>query len=117
MNLGHATESNGIFSLAKGSFIGNSRLGSKLVLRQCYRDLWQEFLSAVYNGTGKGIVVTGNPGIGKSWFLYWVLYQAKMAKINVVTQNVVKEPNLILFSGDSVRFGSYTDFASLLRNP
>ena len=48
---------------------GDEEMGSTLVVRQCYKDLFRIITSS----RRKRFVVTGTPGIGKSFFaLYWL---------------------------------------------
>ncbi|CBJ33665.1 conserved unknown protein [Ectocarpus siliculosus] len=51
-------------------FLGNGKLGSKLFIRPCYKEMADLILS----GNVQDIVVTGTPGIGKSMFGYHLLY-------------------------------------------
>ena len=43
--------------------------GQDLFVREVYKALWDH----VTNSSLKGFVVSGNAGIGKSWWLVWVL--------------------------------------------
>lgn len=116
-SLSSATVHSNVLGLKKGNFVGNAALGNQLVVRQCYTELWQLFLSHTAK-KGTGMLVTGNPGIGKSWFLFYVLWQARLSNREVVTQNVVIQPGLFHFSANGdVRKGSVDEFASVLLNP
>eukprot|EP00026_Physarum_polycephalum_P004352 Phypoly_transcript_04370.p1 GENE.Phypoly_transcript_04370~~Phypoly_transcript_04370.p1 ORF type:complete len:622 (+),score=82.74 Phypoly_transcript_04370:133-1998(+) len=59
--------------LASGThFLGDERLGSKLFVRGSYKGL-AAVTFGILDG-GKNAVITGNPGIGKSFFLFYFLY-------------------------------------------
>ncbi len=42
-----------------------------LIVRECYEKLYTKFI----NLEQRHILLTGNPGIGKSWFLYYMMYR------------------------------------------
>lgn len=48
---------------------------SKLVVRPCYTTIWENISSKVH----RRIVVSGSPGIGKSWFLFYCMYMLAKA--------------------------------------
>lgn len=59
-------------------FLGLSQYGSCMYVREAYRkladtmDQWRLRDSGADRGT-RHVVVSGNPGIGKSWFARWML--------------------------------------------
>lgn len=71
----------------KESLMGDSAYGSKLIVRKAYIDLFtlidQHFVTGMHSASswserklgGRGALVIGNPGIGKSWFLIYVLHR------------------------------------------
>ncbi len=40
------------------------------IVRECYEKLYTKFIGLKW----RHILLTGNPGIGKSWFLYYMMY-------------------------------------------
>ncbi len=85
-SLDSATEDNGVLSLPADSFwMGDPALGSKLVIRQCYNDLWDMIQDLRTNQGIRRVALMGNPGIGKSWFLFYLLYKLKQLGATVVS--------------------------------
>lgn len=54
------------------SFIGNDKFGSSLFVRDCYED-FADITFDIIN-TQNNLVITGNPGIGMSFFLFFFMY-------------------------------------------
>ncbi|CAG8543050.1 4893_t:CDS:2 [Ambispora gerdemannii] len=52
-------------------FLGSSNLGSKIFVRKAYKELW-EIISIQH--PGHDFLITGNPGIGKTFFNLFLLY-------------------------------------------
>lgn len=66
-----------IITLPTGVFwLDNSNIGSELIVRSCYVQLWDIILTA----PELRIAVLGSPGIGKSWFLYYCIYRLVTAQ-------------------------------------
>lgn len=53
-------------------FLGDEKLGSKLFVRECYQELAEVTMGIIESGYN--LVITGNPGIGKSFFLFFFMY-------------------------------------------
>jgi hypothetical protein len=54
---------------------------SKLFVRDCYKELFEIILEFHKTDGSQGMIVTGNPGIGKSYFLFYCLFRfIKMGK-------------------------------------
>ena len=61
--------------------------------------------------------VTGSPGIGKSYFLFYLMSRlALMEPVPVVVLDI-RNNRTLCFTCDKVMSGSRTDFASYLDNP
>ncbi len=63
------------------------------------------------------LVVSGSPGIGKSYFLYFVMHNLAMMdpKPTVVLQ--IRQNPVYCFNNDTVTEGALPDFALCLREP
>jgi len=56
------------------TFLGSSTLPGSMYIRDDYLGLWTEMQRLLSNGWSR-IVVSGNPGIGKSWFGLYVAFR------------------------------------------
>ena len=79
-----------------------------MFVRPCWVKLYGIIVSKMEGrmGTeGEGIILTGNPGIGKSWFLSYVLYRSatEMPTRAVVFESVAKEKVWVFGADGSVR--------------
>ena len=83
--LTEAVVTNNTLELADGTFfVGEAKLGSKLFIRPCYKELSELVLDGASCGTFSDIVVTGTPRIGKSMFGFYLLYLLRCRGKNVV---------------------------------
>eukprot|EP00026_Physarum_polycephalum_P003209 Phypoly_transcript_03219.p1 GENE.Phypoly_transcript_03219~~Phypoly_transcript_03219.p1 ORF type:complete len:546 (+),score=48.84 Phypoly_transcript_03219:883-2520(+) len=61
-------------SLGEGTyFLGESNGESTLYVRRCYVDLLKTILDQFKAQDLQRVLIVGNPGIGKSWFLFYIL--------------------------------------------
>jgi len=67
-------------------FLGDEKLGSKLFVRECYQELAEVTMGIVESGYN--LVITGNPGIGKSYFLLFLMHFLRLKE---------QEPTVVLF--------------------
>jgi hypothetical protein len=67
-------------------FLGDKNLGSKLFVRKCYQELAEVTMGVVESGYN--LVITGNPGIGKSFFLFFFMHFLHQQEAN---------PTIVLF--------------------
>ncbi len=88
-------------------FMGYPPDGSKLLYRKHYAALWQQANSYKQAGFG-GFMVSGTPGIGKSWWLYVVLWEAAQRGWTVVLQHALCKSRF-LFKGSTVQVGDSTN--------
>ena len=58
-----------------GVFLGVSDYPSKIFIREAYKDIFREIKTLINSGRYHRFVITGNPGIGKSYFLFYILYE------------------------------------------
>ncbi|CAN0400345.1 unnamed protein product [Pylaiella littoralis] len=115
--LTRAVVTNNTLELANGTvFIGHRKMGSKLSIRSCYKDLSKIIIDGAINGSMDNIVVTGTPGIGKSVFGYYLLYLLRLEGKTVVLEQKEK---WYRFSDEGVvqgRFETFSD-AGFLNDP
>jgi hypothetical protein len=73
--LANATVEGDVLRLASGTtFLGSSTLPDRMYIRADYVGLWAELQRVLESGLRR-IVVSGNPGIGKSWFGLYVAFK------------------------------------------
>lgn len=53
-------------------FLGEEELGSTMYVRECYMALYEKLEELKKEGFGHA-VISGNPGLGKSWFALYML--------------------------------------------
>ena len=98
------------------TFLGSSTLLDRMYIRDDYVGLWSEIQRLMSSGLSR-IVVSGNPGIGKSWFGLYVAYQLLSRKSPPV---IVWEARLsgtrTLIRDGRVLDGSLDDFRTELSN-
>lgn len=86
--LPRASVSGRLLQLADGTlFLGKAKLSNKLYIREDYLGMWDVIKASVESGI-TGLVISGSPGIGKSRFGLYVLFQ--LARLDVC-QTVVWE--------------------------
>jgi hypothetical protein len=64
------------------SWVDNRKRGNSLFARDCYKKLW-DLVSSEKQKTSC-FSICGNPGIGKSWFLFYVMYQLGVKNNRIV---------------------------------
>ncbi|CAN0133971.1 unnamed protein product [Pylaiella littoralis] len=115
--LTRAVVTSNILELANGTlFIGHRKMGSKLFIRSCYKDLSKIIFDGAINSSMDNVVVTGTPGIGKSVFGYYLLYLLRLEHKTVVLEQKEK---WYRFSDEGVvegRFETFSD-AGFLNDP
>ena len=61
-----------LYAPGNTTFLGEEILGSSLYVREAYDALFDTLEAEKQDGRPHA-VVSGNPGVGKSWFALWVL--------------------------------------------
>uniref|UniRef100_A0AAV1TTW0 Crinkler effector protein N-terminal domain-containing protein n=1 Tax=Peronospora matthiolae TaxID=2874970 RepID=A0AAV1TTW0_9STRA len=103
-----------LIALPENTFIlGQEKYGSCMYVRHCYPQLWNVCLGALKRPEIHNLVILGNPGIGKTFFGYFILLH--LARRN---ETVVFEPargeDRFLFCGGTAVAGSNTDYKDVL---
>ena len=104
-----------MLELANGTtFLGSSDWRGQLYVRSHYERLWALVRDLQQTGTRR-LVVTGNPGIGKSCFGLYMLRELALLGKTVVWQRS-RAAERYLFKDDVVFQGDIKSFTAELRN-
>jgi hypothetical protein len=108
-------EENQVIQLPLNTYIlGNSSLGSSIFIRPCYPKLLAIALTIIHDHDSPHLVILGNPGIGKTFFGYFILLT--LAKLNsTVVYERGKENTRYLFANNGISIGTKEDFRDYLR--
>jgi hypothetical protein len=95
-------------------FLGDVGIGSALFVRDDYCGMRDVVLELVASGMRK-LVISGNPGIGKSWFGYFFLHHLAVTqpRSRIVWESV-REGRRYMFHESSVLQGDRTSFRDVL---
>ena len=73
-NYSNPLEENTVVQLPENVFIlGNDSIGSSIYIRPCYPKLLETTVSIVESVETRHLIILGNPGIGKTYFGYFLL--------------------------------------------
>ena len=94
---------NTLIQLPDNVFIlGNVSIGSTIFIRPCYPDLFKISLSIVQSVNIRHLVILGNPGIGKTYFGYFLLLQLARSGDTVIYESATLQGFLYLFTPHGV---------------
>jgi hypothetical protein len=116
--LPHAVLQHSALRLAAGThFLGEPKLGGALYVRNDYVGMLAELLPLISLGNDK-VVLSGNPGIGKSWFGFFLLHHIATTQpgVRVVWESSLKQTRL-LFTVGTVWEGGMSSFRSVMHDP
>ena len=105
--------------LPEGAYLlGDPSLGSKMLSRTCYNTMMSVVAHAGREYGIRKVILTGNPGIGKTLGIVEVMRVAASRGVTVVLQLGKEKDSRYLFrAGEPVLEGSKDDFKSYLRDP
>ena len=104
-----------MLELADGTtFLGSADWRGQLYVRSHYERLWVMIGDLLSSGTRR-LVVTGNPGIGKSCFGLYMLHELAQLGKTVVWQSS-RAAKRYLFKDDAVFQGNISSFEEELEN-
>ena len=113
-SLPHAVANGQLLQLCDGTFFLGGECAS-LFIRDAYVKMGSQILKMVAEGV-RNIVVTGIPGIGKSYFGLYLLWQLAIRGKTVIWQRS-RTNNRYKFHGDSVETGELNSFGAELADP
>ncbi|KAF0774649.1 hypothetical protein AaE_001650 [Aphanomyces astaci] len=115
--LGAVVEANAVVTLPKEIYLfGDPALGSQLFVRPCYPPLWKLCWKSIHDPLFPHLVILGNPGIGKTFFGFFILLQLARENKTVIYECGLSKSRY-LFAGDTVVKGSQDDFVGILDLP
>ncbi|KAF0704839.1 hypothetical protein AaE_014734 [Aphanomyces astaci] len=110
-------EANAVVELPEGTYLlGYPALGSKVYIRPCYPPLWKLCWEIIHDPKSPHLVILGNPGIGKTFFGFFILLQLARENKTVVYESGMWMCRYLL-SGDTVVEGTQDDFFEVLNQP
>ncbi|GIL90065.1 hypothetical protein Vretimale_18118 [Volvox reticuliferus] len=112
---------NSSLSLPSGVYLlGRVCWGSSLFVRPCYRGLFNRMMSLHSSNLNRRFLITGTPGIGKSFFaVVLMLWLVKEKDVSTIVYQCEEERCLFTAKGTdlNVEEGSITDFDKELKDP
>ncbi|RLO08189.1 hypothetical protein DYB28_004230 [Aphanomyces astaci] len=110
-------EANAVVKLPEGiHLLGDPALGSQVCIRPCYPPLLKLCWEIIHDPKSPHLVILGNPGIGKTFFGFFILLQLARENKTVVYESGLSKSRY-LFAGDTVVRGSQDDFVDILDLP
>ena len=116
--LPNATVVDNVLQLSSGTtFHGDVDLPDRMYIRADYVGLWDELESMLLSGGFSKVVVSGNPGIGKSWFGIFVAYKLMTrSKPPTIVWEARRSCTRVLVQGGRVLRGSLSSFVDELED-
>ncbi|EGF77150.1 hypothetical protein BATDEDRAFT_92027 [Batrachochytrium dendrobatidis JAM81] len=117
-NYPNPLEGNTVVQLPADVFIlGNHSIGSSIYIRPCYPKLFEKSLSIVQSADICRLIILGNPGIGKTYFGYFLLLHLARSGATVVYESGVDQKRYLLtpngvFEGGKHAFWKILDSSS-----
>lgn len=108
-------EPHDILALTNGTnFLGDEDLPSAIYVRPCYLKLLEKTMSIINCDNTPRLVILGNPGIGKTYFGYYLLAHIARNGGTVVYESGTRKQRYLL-STERVAIGSLQDFSDVMR--
>ncbi|KAL5037039.1 hypothetical protein RTP6_7766 [Batrachochytrium dendrobatidis] len=96
-NYPNPLEGNTVVQLPADVFIlGKDSIGSSIYIRPCYPKLLEKSLSIVQSADIRHLIILGNPGIGKTYFGYFLLLHLARSGATVVYESGVDQKRYLL---------------------
>ena len=112
-NYSSPIETNKVIQLPENVYIlGNFSIGSSIFIRPCYPELLKTTLSIIESSLN--LIILGNPGIGKTYFGYFLLLYLASCGATIVYQCIFQKEIKYLFTPQNVFVGSGSDFYNQL---
>ena len=61
------------FLILRTPLLGFPQLGNRILVRECYPMLWERLQQLHAKRACTGCIITGQPGVGKTFWLIWLL--------------------------------------------
>ena len=98
-------------------FLSDPDLGNALYVRDDYRSMLATVEKQFATRRTRKLVISGNPGIGKSWFgLYFLHYLATTAPNTPIVWESIRKKRRFLFRDGSALRGDLSAFSDVLDN-
>jgi hypothetical protein len=97
--------------------LGKESIGSSIYIRPCYPRLLEIALSIVEYVETRHLIILGNPGIGKTYFGYFLLLHLARSGATVIYETCLERGLMYLLSPNGVKEGSLQEFRPYLRSP
>jgi len=108
-------QENTLIQLPEGVFIlGNRSIGSSIFVRPCYPKLLKISLDIVNSANTPNLIILGTPGIGKTYFGYFILLHLARLGATVIYESALQKEYMYLFTPDDIVVGNRAQFGSLL---
>jgi hypothetical protein len=115
-NYSDTIDTNTLFQLPSNvSILGNNSIGSSIFIRSCYPELLEITLSVVPTPSTRHMIILGNPGIGKTFFGYFILLNLARSGATVIYESYLEKGIVYLFTPTGVFTGERTDFHNILK--
>ena len=117
-NYSNPLEENTVVQLPENVFIlGKESIGSSIYIRPCYPKLLETTLSIIEFAETRNLIILGNPGIGKTYFGYFLLLHLARSGATVIYESHLQKEWLYLFTPDGVFIGDRKSFFDQLMTP
>lgn len=109
-NLKRATTKQDIIEI-ESSWLGKPEDAKKLFTRECYKDIWRIISELNSDMSVFGLSINGNPGIGKTWLLGYILYNLRLRENVTVVFDISKSSTIVYkLDNEGVEEGTLSDF-------
>jgi hypothetical protein len=114
-NYSNPLEENTVVQLPENVFIlGKESIGSSIYIRPCYPKLLETTLSIVESAETRHLIILGNPGIGKTYFGYFLMLHLARSGATVIYESFLVRGLMYLFTPHGVYKGNRIQFDEFL---
>jgi hypothetical protein len=117
-NYSNPLKENTVVQLPENVFIlGNDIIGSSIYIRPCYPKLLKTTLSILESVKTRHLIILGNPGIGKTYFGYFLLLHFARSGATVIYETFLERKFMYLFTPQGVFKGTRIQLDQILSLP
>ena len=114
-NYSNPLEENTVVQLPENVFIlGKESIGSSIYIRPCYPKLLETTLAIVESAETRHLIILGNPGIGKTYFGYFLMLHLARSGATVIYESFLVRGLMYLFTPHGVYKGNRIQFDEFL---